>query len=249
MKITYLPFLFVLVACSVSAWSDDSSASPPSSSAPASGTLVLDDNFDREESDPALEEVGNGWSTNSRARAKGVKQVDLEGGALHIKRAEVADHGVSVVHDMQFQDGIIQLRFKLGAKDDLGINIADLQEKSVHAGHLCMAKVQLHQVELIDMKTGRMNLQARERRLAGEETAVDKKKLSEKSKFVKVDLSQDQWNELEVKIVGDVIAVKINGQEIGEFQSEGIAHPTKRTLRLAVGKAAWVDDVKVWRLK
>jgi hypothetical protein len=216
---------------------------------PVSGTVILDDNFDREESEPEKEEVGNGWTTNSRSRAQGVKQVDLDGGALRITRADVADHGVSVVHAMELQDGVIRLRFKLGAKDDLGINIADLQEKSVHAGHICMAKVQLHQVELVDLKTGRMRLEARENRLAGKETAADKKAISQKSKFVKVDLAADQWHQLQVKIVGDVMSVAINGEEIGEFRSEGIGHPTKRTLRLAVGKNAWVDDIKVTRLK
>lgn len=244
MKTTFLSCLFLAtILGSLPVYGADPSVSS------STGKLILEDHFDREESEPASEDVGNGWSTNSRSRAKGVKQVDLDGGAMRITRAEVADHGVSVVHDMPFQDGVIQLRFKLGAKDDLGINIADMEEKSVHAGHLCMAKVQLHQVEMVDLKTGRMRLESRERRLAGEETAAEKKKLNQKSKFVKVDLSEDQWHDLEVKIVGDVMAVKINGKEVGEFQSEGFAHPTKRKLRLAVNKSAWVDDVKIWQLK
>ena len=56
--------------------------------------LLIQDDFEREESDPEKEEVGNGWGTNSRSRAKGVKQVDLVDGAMHITRADVADHGV-----------------------------------------------------------------------------------------------------------------------------------------------------------
>jgi hypothetical protein len=45
------------------------------------------------------------------------------------------------------------------------------------------------------------------------------------------------------------MSVKIDGQDSGTFSSEGIAHPTKRMITLAVNKSAQVDDVKVWRLK
>ena len=41
--------------------------------------------------------------------------------------------------------------------------------------------------------------------------------------------------------------VKVNGDQAAEFSSEGIAHPTKRRLRLAVPKTAWIDDLKVVR--
>ena len=41
----------------------------------------------------------------------------------------------------------------------------------------------------------------------------------------------------------------VDGKAIGQFKSEGIAHPTKRMITLAVNKSAWVDDVKVWKLK
>jgi len=43
------------------------------------------------------------------------------------------------------------------------------------------------------------------------------------------------------------MAVKINGNSAGKFTSEGIGHPTKSRLRLAVPKSAWVDDIKVTR--
>ncbi|MGY8672240.1 MAG: family 16 glycoside hydrolase, partial [Verrucomicrobiia bacterium] len=62
--------------------------------------VLLEDDFERVESNPEKEEVGNGWGTNSRTRAKGTKQVDLADGAMHITRAAVADHGVSVHHDV-----------------------------------------------------------------------------------------------------------------------------------------------------
>ena len=45
------------------------------------------------------------------------------------------------------------------------------------------------------------------------------------------------------------MTARVDGQEIGSFASEGIAHPTKRMITLAVNKSAQVDDVKVWKLK
>ena len=50
-----------------------------------------------------------------------------------------------------------------------------------------------------------------------------------------------------MKISGDELAVTVDGQLMGTLKSPGIAHPTKRLLRLAVPRNAVVDDVKIWR--
>jgi hypothetical protein len=41
----------------------------------------------------------------------------------------------------------------------------------------------------------------------------------------------------------------IDGAAVGSFSSSGMAHPTKRMLRLGVARKAVVDDVKIWRKK
>jgi hypothetical protein len=207
--------------------------------------VLLEDDFERVESNPEKEEVGNGWGTNSRTRAKGTKQVDLADGAMHITRAAVADHGVSVHHDVAFRDAMISLRFKLGPLDDLGINIADMKEKSVHAGHICMARIRLKKLEIVDLKTGRMNQKSRAARLAKNETPAMKKANKKKSKFFDTNLTPNKWHQLEVKIDGDQMQVSVDGKVVGKFSSPGIGHPTKRRLRLAVNKSAWIDDVKI----
>lgn len=210
------------------------------------GKLLLSDDFERSEKNEAKEEVGNGWGTNSRTRAKGQKQVDLKDGAMHITRAAVADHGVSVTHEVAFKDATIQLRFKLRKQDDLGINIADMKEKSVHAGHICMARIRFNNVEISDLKTGRMKKEHREIRQAKKETPELKKLLAGKTKRFKTNVAPDKWHDLEVKITGDTMQVNIDGKKIGSFKSDGIGHPTKSRLRLAVGKQAWIDEVRVW---
>ncbi|MGI9472734.1 MAG: family 16 glycoside hydrolase [Rubripirellula sp.] len=211
-----------------------------------SGELLFQDDFNRQEEDDSKEQVGNNWGTNSKSRAAGNKQVDLKDGALHIKRHEVADHGVSVVQDVKFRDCVIELRFQLGKTDDLGINIADMQEKSVHAGHLCVARIRLNRVEITDLKTGRMNLQVRESRKSGSPSEAVQELVKKKSKFFDVDLSENEWHDLRVQIKGDTMSVAIDGESVGAFQSPGVAHPTKRRLRLAVGKSAVVDDINIW---
>ena len=69
------------------------------------GTLIFEDDFERNESQEATDEIGNGWGTNSKSRAGGNKQVDLKDGAMHITMHTTADHAVSVTHEAEFQDG------------------------------------------------------------------------------------------------------------------------------------------------
>lgn len=50
-----------------------------------------------------------------------------------------------------------------------------------------------------------------------------------------------------MKISGDELAVTVDGQRLGTLKFPGIAHPTKKILRLAVPRLAVVVDVKIWR--
>jgi hypothetical protein len=213
------------------------------------GTLLFEDDFQRDEPTPGKEQIGKGWTSNSAWRAAGKQQVDLDEGAMHVTRLPAADHGVAIFHDVAFQDGAVQLKFKLGAKDDLGLDFVDRELKTVHAGHLCMARVTLNRITLNDSKTGTMDLSIRERRKNGEKSPELAKLLASKTVGFPLKLKADQWHELLIVVEGDVMQATIDGNVIGEFQSEGIAHPTKRMITLAVNKSAWVDDVKVWKLK
>ena len=92
-----------------------------------------------------------------------------------------------------------------------------------------------------------MDLKTRELRQAKKLTPELKKKLAAKHKNFPNQLEVGRWYSLLVEISGDTLNVSIDDREIGSFQSEGIAHPTKRTLRLAVPKSAIVDDLKIWK--
>lgn len=219
-----------------------------SSDASEKGELIFEDDFERSESQEEKDEPGKGWGTNSKSRAKGDKQVDLKDGAMHIFISDRADHAVSVTQPFEFTDGAIALRYKLEEpKDSLGLNFADLTFKEVHAGHLFVVKVSAKNVQISDLKTGVMDLKTREARLAG--TLTDERKAALKSKQVTFPRPNEtgKWYDLLVEVEGDTLTVSIDGEKVGSFSSEGIAHPTKRMLRLSVPHDAVVDDVKIWR--
>ena len=182
-----------------------------------------------------------------RTRAAGNQQVDLKNGAMYIYIHKVADHAVSVTHPAEFRDGSVELRFMLeNEKDSLGLNFADLKYKKVHAGHLFMAKVNPRYVELTDLKTGNMDLKTRELRLAKKLPAELQEQLKTKRKRFPVKLETGKWYTLLVTVSGEELTVKIDGRTVGSFSSAGMAHPTKRLLRLSVPRNAVVDDVKIY---
>ena len=217
--------------------------------ATAEPALLFSDDFTREEATAGKEDIGNGWTSNSAWRAKGHQQVDLKDGAMHVTKHAEADHGVAIFHAAEFQDGSVELRFKLGAGDDLGVDLVDRELKTVHAGHLCMARVTLKNLQIIDSKTGGMDNKIRERRQAGDKSPDLAALLKTKTKSFKLDLKPDDWHTMHISVVGDRMSARIDGLEAGAFSSEGIAHPTKRMITLAVNQSAQVDDVKVWKVK
>ncbi|NQV28707.1 MAG: hypothetical protein HQ518_30510 [Rhodopirellula sp.] len=213
------------------------------------GTLIFKDDFERNESQEVTDEVGNGWGTNSKARADGNKQVDLKDGAMHIYIHKTADHGVSVTHPAEFRDGRVEIKFMLeDEKDSLGLNFADLKFKEVWAGHLFKVVIGVKQTELADLKTGVMDLKIREARQSKSLTPAQEKELKTKAKRFPHKLETGKWYTAITTIVGNTLSVSIDGKEVGTFSSEGIAHPTKRMLRLAVHRNVVVDDVRIYRL-
>ena len=209
--------------------------------------VIFEDNFERTESQEKTDEVGNGWGTNSAKRAAGNKQVDLKNGAMYVYIHEAADHAVSVTHPAEFQNGRVELRFMLeNPEDSLGLNFADLKFKEVHAGHLCMTRISTKYVEISDLKTGVMNLEVYNAKKANKLTPEQKKALATTKKRFKNQLETKTWYNLMASISGDTLTVTIDGKKVGSFSSPGIAHPTKRMLRLNVPKQAVVDDLKIY---
>ena len=213
------------------------------------GKLIFQDDFARTASQEKTDAPGNGWGTNSKSRAKGNKQVDLRDGAMYIYLSPEADHAVSVTHAAEFTDGAVALRFKLeDPRDSLGLDFADASRKDVHAGHLFAARVSPKQVLLQDLATGNMRLDIHTARKAKQTLTADQQEaLAHKDKKNPATLALNEWHDLLVKITGDELAVTVDGKLLGTLKSPGIAHPTKKMLRLAVPRNAVVDDVQIWR--
>lgn len=214
------------------------------------GSLIFEDDFERNESQEVKDEIGEGWGSNSKTRAGGNKQVDLKDGAMHITMHATADHAVSVTHDAEFQDGSVEMRFMLEDEQDLlGLDFADAKFKEVHAGHLFKVTVGTRKVTIDDMKTGGMNMEFYDAKKAKTLTPEQKKLIASMKKTYPVKLEAGKWYALVVNINGDSVTASIDGKEVAAQSSAGFAHPTKRMLRLSVPKSAVVDDVKIWKAK
>lgn len=122
------------------------------------GTLIFHDTFDRSESQELKDEPGNNWKTSSDRTAKGHKQVDLRDGHVYIYTHAEANHATSFRQAFEFHDGTIGLRFMFEDKrDELTLNFADLELKSVWAGHLFKITVATVAVTLSGQKTSQMD--------------------------------------------------------------------------------------------
>jgi hypothetical protein len=214
------------------------------------GTLVFSDDFERTETQKVKDEPGNGWNTSSSWSAKGNKEVDLVDGTLHIYIHPEAIHAVDVGHTFEFIDGTATMRFKFHEeKDTLMLNFADLTFEEVHAGHLCAATFGTKRVTLQDMKTGGMALKYYDARKAGTLSKEDQDLLKTKSQAFPHEIGVNTWHSLRVTIVGDTMTASVDGQPIGRFSSPGIAHESKRVLRLLVSNQVTIDDVKYYKTK
>jgi hypothetical protein len=214
------------------------------------GTLVFSDDFARTQTQDVKDEPGNGWNTSSSWSAKGNKQVDLVDGTLHIYIHPEAIHAVDVGHAFQFIDGTATMRFKLHeAKDSIMLNFADLSCKEVHAGHLCAAIFAADKVTLQDMKTGSMLLKYWDAGKAGTLTKEDKDLIRTKQKSFPHTTTLGEWHALSVTIAGDTMTASVDGEQVGNFSSPGIAHESKQVLRLLVPHQVTIDDVKYYRKK
>ena len=237
----------ILTACVLAVASVGFSSDALAKDAKEPGKLIFSDDFERNESQELKDDVGNGWGTNSKSRAGGNKQVDLKDGTMRIFIHETADHGVSVTHPAEFRDGRVEIKFMLeDEKDSLGLNFADLQYKKVWAGHLFKVVIGVKQTEISDLKTGVMDLKIREARQAKTVTPVQMEMLKTKAKRFPHKLETGKWYTAVAKVVGDTLSVSIDGKAVGSFSSEGIAHPTKRMLRLAIHRNVVVDDVRIY---
>ena len=223
------------------------------------GTLILEDSFDREEDGNLAAAIGNGWNSATANRAPDVKQADLDSGVLKVTTSAKAGHGAHIHHESLLEDGGAIVRFKLpglSKGENLTVGFVDRQTSKSLAGHLCYAFVNgtpAGTIVLMDKKTGVSDpavakqrepfLKSREK-LPPDLDAL----LASKTKELKWP-ADGNWHELVLVTEGDEMRVTLDGTFIGSHRSEGFAHPTKRWFSLGIPSTAWIDDVKVYKVK
>lgn len=208
--------------------------------------LLFEDNFNRKEADDSKEQVGDGWWTNSKRRAKGIKQIDLKNNALTITTAKEADHAAVVKHDAPFDDGKVSMRFRLHDKRGMSVNFNDPKCTSSHAGHISQVRIRPDKLIIEDGKTGIFDTKIREKGKAGAPKEEIAKLTKGKSATSTAKVALNTWNELTIEVKGDVLKVLIDGEAAGSLTSEGLDHPVKQNLAFSVPGSADIDDLKIW---
>lgn len=211
--------------------------------------LLVKDSFDRAESQEDHDEVGNGWSTNSAARANDQKQADLNDGVLTV--TQLVKVRPLLMRDIALQDGTVKLRFRFESEDaELKVIFADRSMKDIHFGFVCNAILRPDKIALTDMLTGSMAPDIREARLAKSALTEDQRqrlKASVASRKTPVDVGT--WHELEVTVESDTMTMKLDDQPPLTLTSQGIAHPNKAELRLSVAGKISLDDFALYGSK
>ncbi len=147
------------------------------------------------------------------------------------------------------RDMEVSVKFKFSGPDAKRFNMKfdDHDYKGSHAGHICRASISPTVVTISDGKTGNYNNEIFEKRKSGGELDEETKKILESSSVrIPVELTADEWHVLLIQTKADKLTVSIDGEQVGELQSPGIAHETKSSLGMATpGKGISYDDFVV----
>jgi hypothetical protein len=170
-----------------------------------------------------------------------------------------AGHNAHIHHDALLEDGGAIVRFRLpglSKGENLTVGFVDRQTSKSLAGHICYAFVNgppAGTIVLMDKKTGvsdpaiatrRKPFLDRREKLPPDLDAL----LATKVREVRWP-ADNGWHELVLVTEGDEMRVSIDGRPLGGHRSDGFAHPTKRWFSLGVASTAWIDEVRVYRVK
>lgn len=116
----------------------------------------------------------------------------------------------------------------------------DKDYKGSHAGHITSITISPSHLQISDAKTGYFNNEIYEKRKSSEGLDEEAKEmLKTKTVRLPLELKREKWYDLLIRTKADKVVVEIDGKEVGEFQSEGVAHMTKSLVSLTTN----VNDV------
>ena len=198
--------------------------------------LLFEDDFSRSD-------LGDEWTGHTNS-------FFLDYGSLRATQLPDAGHGAVIRALVDFKDIWISFDFKYQGGERFNFVVDDKNDKSVHAGHICRLTMNKRRVIVQDDKTGTMNLEIRNQRLAVNSSPELEKLLESKRSEIEFDFKDGEWYRMDVLIKGDRMEVHLDGEFLIGHQSEGFAHPTKTQFGFTVtGQSLFYDNVQAWSLK
>lgn len=176
----------------------------------------------------------------------------IQDGVLIGKTIDIDDHaGVDSIRFEGRRDMQVSLKFKFAGEEANRFNVwfDDKDFKGSHAGHIASISISPTGGSIADAKTGNMENGIYEMKKSAEGLDESTKKLLEsKTSRFELDMEKDkgEWHDLLIRTKGDKVVVKVDGEEVGELQSEGVAHMTKSVVSLTTNaNDVHYDDFEV----
>jgi hypothetical protein len=168
----------------------------------------------------------------------------LQDGHLTVGEKEGNNHPAIVKIWKDFRDIELKFSFRFEGSPAFNVVFNDMNEKSVHSGHVVRLSFAPKSVTLTDDKLGLMSLQWVDKRNDPKfKPDIDAVRAKTSRQFP-ADFQPGKWYAVTMLVVGDEMRVWVDGKFIGKFNSPGFAHPTKQSFHFSVsGRDISLDDV------
>lgn len=200
--------------------------------ASATGEL-FSDTFERES-------LGDAWQASVRSFA-------IKDGAMVGGMRDDATHPAITKVSKPFRDIVLQFSFRLDGAKSFNIVFNDINEKSVHSGHVARMTVSPQGLTLTDDKLGLMSLEWVTKKNDPQfKKQVDQVRAATSRNFP-YDWQPHRWYVLVMEVAGDEVLVSIDGKPTGYFRCAGFGHPTKTSFHFSIsGRDLSVDNLTAW---
>ncbi len=213
----------------------------PASAEQTHSTVVFEDEFDREVSGDEAK-LGNEWKLNT----KEMHQFVLKDGALHVTRNTDAKHSANLLHQAEFRNGTLEMRFKLVNQDDsFRVQFRDSAFTKIKQGMLFNVLIGDGKLELQDAVIA-YEIKQQLKSVKAAQPSPEQQQVLDKAKVsAPLQLSAGPRHDLRVDIQGNKLTVSIDGKEAASLSSAAIGHATKDNFRVEVNPALVIDNIKV----
>jgi hypothetical protein len=198
------------------------------------GAVLFTDQFEREM-------LGDGWQASQRSFA--IKDGVMIGGMR-----DEATHPAIVKVSKDFRDIVLRFDFRFDGAKSFNIVFNDINEKSVHSGHVARMTVSPKLLTLTDDKSGLMSLEwVNKRNDPKFKEQVDQVR-KEKSRSFPFDWQPGRWYTLLMEVAGDEMLVSIDGRPTAYFRTPGFGQPNKTSFHFSIsGRDLSVDNLTAWK--